>query len=347
MRTLEDTDGLLLAGDTGGTKTILALVSPERGLREIIAEDRFDNRNFTGLEEIVAEFLSRYQVVAKWAAFSVAGPVINGAAVLPNLKWRLDQETIRSTFGLSSVRLLNDLQATAYAIPSLAPEDILTLQAGTTVSGGPVGVIAPGTGLGEAFMLPSGGGYHAYPSEGGNADFAPIDSLQAGLLQYLLDRDGRVSYEDVCSGRGIPNIYAFLKDSGAATEPDWLAARLATVEEKTPVIVMTALEDESPDSICALTLKVFCSILASEAGNLGLGVLATGGVYLGGGIPPRILPFLKGPWVLEAFRKKGWISDLLSTIPLHVILEPRAALLGAARYGLDLVAAVSAAESAV
>lgn len=329
-------DRLLVAGDVGGTKTALALLAPASG--EIVAEATFHSRRYGGLAEVLGEFLSGSGANVQWASLSVAGPVVNGRASLQNLGWNVVSDHLSSTFELTSVRLMNDLQATAYALPHLAPNEILTLQEGKAVSGGARAVVAPGTGLGEAFLLPNGSGYFAYPSEGGNADFAPTDRLQSGLLHFLQEREGHVSYEDVCSGLGIPKIYTYLKEAGEAEEPDWLAKRLAGIEDPTPLIVETALEDPSRSPICTLTLRIFGLILAAEAGNIALRVLATGGVYLGGGIPPRILPVLQSEWFLEEFRRKGWFADMLAHVPLHVIMEPRAALLGAARYGLELAA---------
>jgi len=195
-------------------------------------------------------------------------------------------------------------------------------------------VIAPGTGLGEAFLASNGERYRAHPSEGGHASFAPNDDLQIELLRYLQKRIGHVSCERVCSGLGLPNIYAFLKDSGYAEEPDWLAAKLASAADPTPVIVTTALDAERSCELCLATLRTFVSILGAEASNLALKVLATGGVYIGGGIPPRILPVLQEPYFMRAFLNKGRFTDIVERMPVHVILNPKAALLGAASYGL-------------
>ena len=193
-------------------------------------------------------------------------------------------------------------------------------------------VIAPGTGLGEAFLTWNGHRYQAYASEGGHADFAPNGLLEIELLEYLHRRLGHVSSERVCSGKGLPNIYAFLRDSGYAKEPEWLRSRLALTQDPTPIIIDAALDENTPCEICAQTLHVFTSILAAEAGNLALKVLATGGVYFGGGIPRRIIRLLKEDRFLQAFRQKGRMSDLLAKLPVHVITNPRAALIGAASY---------------
>jgi glucokinase len=221
-------------------------------------------------------------------------------------------------------------------VPFLEAADLHTLNEGQPAPGGVIAVIAPGTGLGEAFLTWDGSRYRAHASEGGHTDFAPTNALEAGLLRYLLGRFEHVSYERVCSGRGLPNIYAYLKDSGYAEEPPWLAEQLASVEDPNPIIVNAALYGERPCELCVAMLNTFVSILGTEAGNLALKVLATGGVYLGGGIPPRILPALEQEEFIEAFRRKGRMSDLLARVPVHVILNPKVALLGAACHGLEL-----------
>jgi glucokinase len=194
-------------------------------------------------------------------------------------------------------------------------------------------VIAPGTGLGEAFLEWNGNTYRPYPSEGGHTDFAPSGTLQLKLLNYLMDRFGHVSYERVCSGIGVPNLYAFIKDSGICPEPDWLREQIAAAPDPAPVIGQAALDDKA--DIAVATLDLFVSILGSEAGNLALKVLATGGIYLGGGIPPRIIPFLKKAEFFHSLQNKGRFSTLLANIPIHIILNPEAALIGAARHGLE------------
>jgi glucokinase len=193
-------------------------------------------------------------------------------------------------------------------------------------------------GGGKISRIPAScGRIEVHPSEGGHCDFAPTDALQVGLLEYLRRREEHVSYERVCSGRGIPNVYAYLKNNGFGPEPEWLATMLAGTEDDTPAIVTAAMDRERPCALCAATVETFVAILGAEAGNLALKVLATGGVYLGGGIPPRILPFLDAPRFLGAFQHKGRFAELLSRIPVHVILNRKVALLGAAHYGLHMV----------
>jgi len=327
---------MLLAGDVGGTKTNLAVFSPEDGPRAPLAEVTFPSADYPSLEAIVREFLARVDLKVEQASFGVAGPVAAGRAEITNLPWVMEETQLREALNLSSVRLLNDLAAIAHAVPFLEPADLHTLNVGQPTPGGAMAVIAPGTGLGEAFLTWDGTRYRPHASEGGHADFAPTNSFEVELLRYLQDRFQHVSYERVCSGRGLPNIYGYLKDSGYADEPAWLTEQLAAAGDPTPVIVNAALDSERPCELCVATLNAFVSILGAEAGNLALKVLASGGVYLGGGIPPRILPTLEQKPFREAFRHKGRMSDLLVRVPVHVILNPKVALLGAACHGLEL-----------
>ncbi|HET90256.1 MAG TPA: glucokinase [Chloroflexi bacterium] len=331
---------MLLAGDIGGTKTTLMLVS-EAGPRSPLAEATFPSAEYSHLTAVVDAFLAQVDVRVRvnQACFGVAGPVVNGRASITNLPWTLDEVQLQEALNLSSVRLINDLVAIAYAVPSLGGNDLHTLNEGQTVPGGAIAVIAPGTGLGEAYLTWDGNRYWPHPSEGGHADFAPTNSSEVDLLRYLQERMEHVSYESICSGLGLPNIYAYLRDSGQGEEPAWLAQKLAEVDDPTPVIVGVALGKESKKRTCELceaALEMFVSILGAEAGNLALKVLATGGVYLGGGIPPRILSALAGGQFLASFRSKGRFFGLLAQMPIHVIVNPKAALLGAARYGLGL-----------
>ena len=239
---------------------------------------------------MVREFLGTTDQQVETACFDVAGPVLNGHAKLTNLAWTLDARELAADLGLTSVTLLNDLQAIAYAIPILGPGDLHTLNRGIPDPTGAIAVIAPGTGLGEAFLTWDGARYHAYPSEGGHADFAPLDLRQIGLLQHLLAAHAHVSVELVCSGLGIPNIYAYLRESGQLPEVPEMARRIAAAPDPTPVIVGAALDPGTPSPLCSATLETFVSILGAEAGNLALKVLATGGVYLAGGIPAKSSP---------------------------------------------------------
>jgi len=327
---------IMLAGDIGGTKTHLAVYSSEVGLHAPLAEAIFPSGDYPSLEVLVQEFLSRNEIKVDLASFGVAGPVVNGQARITNLPWVMDEASLAKVLGLSSVHLLNDLLAFAHALPFLAGKDLHVLNTGRPVPGGAIAVVAPGTGLGEAYLTWDGTKYRAYASEGGHVDFAPSNTLETGLLHYLLERYDHVSYERVCSGSGLVNIYAYLKDSGYAEEPDWLALQIASAHDPTPVIVKAALDKDRPCTLCQATLGVFISILGSEAGNVALKVMATGGIYLGGGIPPRILSAIERGSFMEAFGRKGRMSKLMEAFPVYVILNPKAALLGAACHGMAL-----------
>jgi len=327
---------MLLAGDIGGTKTTLAIFSPKTGPGAPVAKATFPSASYSSLEAIVREFLAEVKLTIQRASFGVAGPVVGGQAMITNLPWVIDEGQLQEALGLSSVHLLNDLEAIASAVPVLERSDLHTMNEGQGVSDGAIAVIAPGTGLGEAFLTWDGSRYQAYASEGGHADFAPNNHLEIELLRYLHNRFKRVSYERVCSGMGLPNIYAYLKDSGRAEEPAWLAEELAKADDPTPVIVNGAIGTRRTCELCRATLDVFVSILGAEAGNLALKVLATGGVYLAGGIPPRILSTLDNGRFMEAFRNKGRLSDVVARVPVNVIVAPEVALLGVASHGLML-----------
>ncbi len=326
---------MLLAGDIGGTKIALAIYPEEGDPGHPQAQATFSTREYGSLAQVVQAFLGDTGTQVDRAVFGVAGPVVRGRAQVTNLAWELDEGELRAVLGVRWVKLLNDLEAIAHGVPVLAPQDLHTLHPGEPEPGGAKGIIAPGTGLGEAFLTWQGRRYQAHPSEGGHADFAPTDEEQVALLRYLWPRYPHVSYERVCSGLGIPNLYAFYRDTGRQQEPAWLAQALAQAEDPTPVIVEAALERPDQAPICVATLRLFVSILGAEAGNLALKILATGGIYLGGGIPPRILPFLEEGPFWEAFRHKGRFAGLLESIPVHVILNPLSGLLGAANYGLN------------
>ena len=327
---------MLLAGDIGGTKTQLAVFSQEKGAREALAEKQYASSAYPNLESMVQAFMAEFQLPVERAVFGVAGPVVGGQASITNLPWMIRETRLRELLGIENVTLLNDLQSIAYAVPYLSPQDLQTLNHAEPVVHGPIAVIAPGTGLGEAYLTWNGTRYQAFASEGGHADFGPTDALELGLLRYMLQRFDHVSYEKVCSGLGIANLYGYLKDSGYAPEPPWLAAQLVEAGDPTPVVVNAALRHlEQPCELAVETLRLFVSILGAEAGNLALKLMSTGGIYLGGGIPPRILPWLEHTYFMQAFLNKGRFSTVLIRFPVHVILHRNAALYGATCYGLD------------
>lgn len=327
---------MLLAGDIGGTKTVLALYDPNVGPRQPFHKTVYPSRQFESLEAIVDVYLKTHSRAVSHAAFGLAGPIVEDRAEITNLPWIIDRRRLATRFSFQDVHLLNDLEAVATAVPILVGEDVVVINEGKADPRGAIGVIAPGTGLGEGFLVWDGDRYRAFPCEGGHTDFAPVGELQQALLAYLQKKLNHVSYERVCSGIGIPNLYDFLRDSGRYEEPGDLSRRLREAHDRTPIIVDAAKNNETP--ICVATLQLFVDILAREAGNLALKVLATGGVYLGGGIPPRILPQLQNGAFLDAFVSKGRFRDLLKKIPVKVICRHDTGLLGVAHDGIRMMA---------
>jgi len=333
---------MLLAGDIGGTKTVLALFK-EEGVDEFehtpTREAVYPSNSYISLEQIIGEFLNEDDVQLSGASFGVAGPVVNQRAEITNLSWKIDTHNLSDFLGVET-HLLNDLEAIANAVPYLERADLIALHEGVPERHGAKAVIAPGTGLGEAFLVWNGQRYESYPSEGGHAAFAPSSSRQIDLLSYWLKKLGHVSYERLCSGIGIPNIYQFLRDSGDYEESEWLRARLDASADHTPVIVNNAKVGNT--IICVDTLNLFMEILGGEAANLALKVLATGGVYIGGGIPPRIIPQLQKSRFMDLFRYKGRFSEMMAKIPVYIINNPNVALYGAVYEALKVTSNESA-----
>jgi glucokinase len=321
---------VILAGDIGGTNTRLALVDPARGPRSPVAEARYPSGEFPGCEAIVERFLAAHPARVEVACFGVAGPVLGGRARITNLSWVVDADRLARHLDLAEVVVVNDLAATATAIPHLGPEDLHPLNRATAVPGGPIGVVAPGTGLGEAFLLWDGRRYVAHPSEGGHASFAPRNELEIELLRFLLRRFEHVSYERVCSGSGIPNLYDFFAHRHPGEVDHDHHARVLAADDPTPLVLRAALDEARPDRVSRRAVETFVSVLGSETGNLALKVLATGGMYLGGGMPLRVLPLLDSPLFTATYAHKGRFRDMVADIPVQVILEAGTALIGAA-----------------
>ncbi len=329
---MTDDSRKLLAGDIGGTKTKLAIFDRKRGL-EPLEETTYRSSEYSNLESMAVEFVEKSGTTIDSACFGVAGPVSVGRAKITNLPWTMEEARLAEALGVASVSLINDLLSIATAVPQLTPSQLYTVNEGVPEPGGAIAVVAPGTGLGEAFLVWDGARYHAHPCEGGHTDFAPTNDLECELLAFLGKRYGHVSVERVCSGLGISNVYDFLKSRGEPFEPTWLAEKLARAADRTPIIVNAALEHES--ELCTATFDLFVEILGREAGNMALKVLATGGVYLAGGIPPRMPEVFSQGRFLECFTWKGRFSEMLSKAPVHVVLEPRIAIMGAAQHGFE------------
>jgi glucokinase len=322
---------MILAGDVGGTKVHLALYGFDHGHLTHVRDERFPAHEYAGLEEIVRKFLAESEAPDITAAcFGVPGPVRNGRLKLTNLPWILDCRELSMQLNISHLFLINDLEANGYGIPELSADQIFTLNQGDASAVGNRALVSAGTGLGEGVLVWNGKMHVPMASEGGHADFAPRNELEIDLLRWLMKQlNGRVSFERVVSGIGIKNVYSFLRDEKGMEEPAWLRERM---EKEDPNAVIGEVAGEGTNELCAKTLDIFVSAYGAEAGNMALKVLASGGIYLGGGIAPKILDKMKDGTFLKAFTDKGRLSDLLIHTPVRVILEPRCALMGAAAF---------------
>ncbi len=328
---------MILAGDVGGTKVHLALFDFVNGKLKHTRDKIYPAREYTGLEEIVRQFMGGDS--ASSACFGVPGPVREGRLRLTNLPWTLDSRELATHLRLDYVFLINDLEANGYGIAELEASQIYTLSEGDASQTGNRALISAGTGLGQSFMVWDGRHHKPYPSEGGHCDFAPRNEDEMDLLRYLRQKyNGRISFERVVSGQGFMNIYEFLRDVRGMDEPLWLAERLT---HEDPNAVITELAMAAKSEICEKTTDMFVSAYGAEAGNLALKVLAVGGLYVGGGIAPRILEKLKDGTFMKAFIDKGRLSQLLVNTPVRVILESRTALIGAAAYAEGRAAELS------
>jgi glucokinase len=314
---------MILAGDIGGTNTRLALFEGTAAAPVVI--EVFPSRSFSGPEEAVEQFRAKHGSSIDAATFGIAGPVLQGRCQAPNLPWIFDSASVAQALGLASVGLVNDLEANAHGIGVLGPEDFFVLQTGSDQASGNRALISAGTGLGEAGLLAVGKDHRPYACEGGHCDFAPRNEIEIELLRYLLQRFDRVSYERVLSGPGLYNIYQFLRETGRGEEPAWLGDAIR--EGNPPAVISKQALAENSD-LCVEALNLFVSLYGAAAGNLALKTMATGGVFIGGGIAPKILTKLKEPEFVKAFVAKGRISSLLEEIPIRVILNDKTALLG-------------------
>ena len=320
---------MILAGDIGGTKTVLALFEETPDGLTLFREETYASKSAPTLEELALRFLeSSGRPVVRAACLGVAGAVVEGRVKTTNLPWELDQTTLADTLGIPKVRLLNDLEAAAYGVLAAPPETCLTLQSGVPrKEPATLALIAAGTGLGEAIMAWDGTRHLVIASEGGHADFAPRTELEAQLWEFLRREFGRVSYERVLSGPGFFNAYRFLRYHRKLEEPTWLTAQIAAGD---PSAAVSRAALAGLDPVCVESLTLCVSIYGAEAGNLALKAMAVGGVYVGGGIAPKILELLREGPFMAGFLEKGRMTDLMRTIPVHIVCDPRAPLLGAA-----------------
>jgi glucokinase len=327
-------DRVILAGDVGGTKTHLALWRVADDGLQRLTDKIYRSSAFPSLEALCGDFLGGSEPPEGFC-FGVPGPVIDCRSHPTNLAWTVDQRSLSANFGGLPVRLMNDLEVTAYGVLHLSEQETAVLQAGARVDGANKAVAAAGTGLGEAALIADNGHYLAVATEGGHCDFAPRGDEQIELLKFLVAEVGHVSYERVVSGPGLLNIYRFLKTHRPGPEPDWLKSEFATAGDPAAVVSEAALANR--DSRCVRALEMFVEIYGAEAANLALKVLARGGVYLGGGIAPKILPMLQRGGFVRAFNDKGRFNEVLQRIEVRVVMNPEAALLGAAYCALELL----------
>ncbi len=323
----------VLAGDLGGTKTLLAIAEAEPGELRIIDERRYESRAYDGLLPMIQEFLAAAYVSpenVRAACFGIAGPVtetVDGqSAEVTNLPWVVDSTRLARALGIAKLRLINDFQAVGYGIEAMTERDLVALQEGTAVARAPRAVIGAGTGLGQGILVWYGSHYEVLATEGGHVDFGPTDAVQIELLKYLLERYNRVSYERVVSGSGLVAIYAFLRDRRGVPESATVAEAMTRTD---PAAAITEAALAGSDMLATQALDLFVRVYGAQAGNLALTCLSKGGVYVAGGIAPKILPKLKeGPFV-ESFLKKGRMSPLLAAMPVSVITNPKVGLVGA------------------
>ena len=320
---------MILAGDIGGTNARLGLFDVSGERLRAVATATYPSRQHASLEQIVARFMNGQRATPKRACFAIAGPVSEGRALATNLGWSVEAEHLGRVLGLKDVDVINDLEAIGHGLRELDESDVAVLHAGTIGAEGNRGIIAAGTGLGEAGAYWDGRRHHPFAGEGGHTDFGPRTSVEIELFTRLAAKFGRVSYERILSGSGLREIYEFLRERGHGQEPPWLTQEFA--EDPPPVVVVrNALNGRS--ELCREAVDHFISIYAAEAGNLALKIMARGGVWIGGGIAPRILARMREPAFLEAFVAKGRMRPVLEGMAVRVILNDKVGLMGAARY---------------
>jgi glucokinase len=321
---------MFLAGDIGGTKTNLAVYASQNERLELLRAVSFPSQSHATLTEIVRLFLAAGSEKIRYACFGVAGPVKGGVVQVTNLPWTVNAALLQAELGFQKVSLLNDLEANAYGISTLQPHELLPLNPGGNPDQvGHRALISAGTGLGEAGLMWDGVAHRPFASEGGHASFAPNDAIGDELLVFLRKERGHVSWERVLSGLGMTNLYRFFRQRSGAPEPDWLAEQIRT-GDLAAVVTKAGLAGSDP--VCVEALDCFTRNYGAEAGNLALKLLSLGGVYIGGGIAPKMLPKMQSSIFLDAFYHKGRMSPLLQSMPVYVILNDKTALQGAAWY---------------
>ena len=318
---------MILAGDIGGTNARLAYFQPQNGHLRLVSERVFPSREHSELGEIVSRFLDDSGTQPEAACFGIAGPVRNGRVETSNLPWVIEQSRLAKQIHLPATLLINDLEASAWGIGALSAADLVPLN-GVSGTTGNQAVIAPGTGLGEAGLYWDGSRHHVFACEGGHTDFAPQGELQIELLRFLRTRFGHVSYERILSGPGLVNVYEFLRDIGHGKETSELAT---TMQSHDPAAAISHAALAGTDKLAEQALDVWIAVYGAESSNWALKAMATGGLFLAGGITPKILPKLKGPLFMQAFLEKGRMRPLVESMPVHVVTNEKAGLLGAAR----------------
>jgi glucokinase len=323
---------MILAGEIGATRTRLAAFETEGNRLHCAVEKIYPSQEHNGLSEILGAFIYGEGIPVHSACFGVAGPVRAGRSKISNLEWTIDSRELASQLKLSSVGLLNDLEAYAYGVDALESKDLVALNEGAEDAEGNRAVISARTGLGVAGLFWDGFRHHPFACEGGHADFAPKNELEMQLAQYLRNKYDHVSCERILSGPGIKNIYDFLRDSSKVTEPAWLREQMAQAKDQPALISQLALEHKA--EICEQTLSMFVSVYGSETGNCALNFMASGGVFIGGSIAAKIVPKMQDPIFMESFLNKGRMRSLLSDMPVKIIINDDTGIIGAARYTL-------------
>jgi len=323
---------MILTIDIGGTRTRLAMVDEDAPEIRLEHFRSYRSEAYRDVDEVIQDYETSIGIKAERAVIGVPGPVLEGSARATNLPWKLEEKRLADKLCFSSVQLINDVEALGYAIDVLSSDDLIMLNPGRHTPEAPAAVIAPGTGLGEAYVLPTASGYRVFPSEGGHAGFSPSNKLELKLLEYLMANHDHVSVETVCSGPGICNIYRFLRDRKICIEPRWLKEALEKSADQAGTIAQNALSEDRTEAISIQAMDLFVAIIGTAAGNLALTLAAKKGVVIGGGIAPQILPFLQKDLFMQSFLNKGPLSHFVADVPVSVIRKPEANLYGLANF---------------